>query len=335
MDEMPDAISLFEFEVQSVMCVPLIARNRVIGALYLESRKEGIFVKKDIEPLEFFASQAAVSIENAMLNAELEQVSRDRAEELRDFSEKFQAQVIQKGIIDKEGLERTLEVERARIITNFIQDASHHFRTPLSIINTSVDIVTRKMDSNVYDHYFDSIRSQVNVIVELVDTLNYMVKLDSAVFPLNDDVKLNDVVQDMYHVKLPIAKEKGITYKIEIANTNPVIKGSTEYLRQAVGRLIDNAITFTPTGHLVTVRVWEDNKYCGIEVDDMGVGISKEDFPNIFKRFFRSDKAGTTRGLGVGLSIAQRIVELHNGKIEVLTEENKGSIFRMKFAKGN
>ena len=322
-------------KLRSVMCVPLIARNHVIGALYLENRsQDSIFIKKDLEPLQFFASQAAVSIENAMLNEELERLSRERAEELRIISETLQHKALEQGIIDKQILQEALENERARMIANFIQDASHHFRTPLAIINTNVDIVDRKMGDNPYDNYFGSIRKQVNVIVELVDTLNYMVNLDSVAIERAIQIDLNSIIREMYQVKLPMAKSKQIDIDIEEASKPIWIMGNLEFVRQALGRLLDNAIAFTPEKGLIKLRAYATDKYHIIEVDDNGAGISKDDLRHIFQRFFRSDKAGTTRGFGLGLSIALRIMELHDGHVDCQSEVGKGSIFRMIFPKG-
>ena len=335
MEEFDQSVSIGDLQLRSVMCVPLITRNHVIGALYLENRSaDAIFVKKDLEPLLFFASQAAVSIENAMLNAELEALSRERAEDLRVISETLQHQALKNGMVDRQTLEEALERERTRIIANFIQDASHHFRTPLSVINTNVDIVNRKMGENPYERYFDSIRNQVNTIVELVDALNYMVNLDSVAIGKVARINLNHVAREMFQVKEAAAKQKKIKFTLEPAEFDVHISGNLDFVRQAVGRLLDNAIMFTPENGRITVYVYEIRSHQVLAVEDNGVGIAATDLPHIFKRFYRTDKAGTTRGFGLGLSIVQRIMELHEGEVDCQSEIDKGSIFRMLFPKG-
>jgi signal transduction histidine kinase len=335
MEEFDDSISISDLQLRSVVCVPLTTHNHVIGALYLENRSaNSIFSKKALEPLEFFASLAAVSIENAMLNAELEALSRERAEDVRTLNEIFQHQALERGIVEKRVLEEVLERERTRVIANFIQDASHHFRTPLAIINTNVDIVNRKMGENPYTNYFASIRGQVNAIVDLVDTLNYMVNLDSVTIGNITRLDLNDIAREMVQVKLPSANQKRITMGFEAAESAVYISGNLEYVRQALGRLLDNAITFTPERGKIQIRVYDTPKHQIIEVDDNGAGIATHELPHIFKRFYRTDKAGTTRGFGLGLSIVQRIMELHEGAVDCHSEIDKGSIFRMIFPKG-
>ncbi|MDQ7034920.1 MAG: HAMP domain-containing sensor histidine kinase [Anaerolineae bacterium] len=269
-----------------------------------------------------------------MLNAELETLSQERSEELRVISETFQHQALQQGILDKKILEEVLERERTQMIANFIQDASHHFRTPLSIINTNVDIMSRKMGENPYENYFDNIRGQVNTIVELVDTLNYMVQLDSVSLSGVTRIDLNNVARDMFQVKEPAAKQKKIRLVLEESDTGVYISGNLEFVRQAVGRLLDNAIMFTPESGIIKVRVYESREYQIIEVDDNGSGIEESDLEKVFKRFFRSDKAGTTRGFGLGLSIVQRIMDLHEGKADCQSAVGKGSVFRLLFPKG-
>jgi signal transduction histidine kinase len=335
MEEFDDSVSISDLQLRSVVCVPLTTHNHVIGALYLENRSaNSIFTKKSLEPLEFFASLAAVSIENAMLNAELEALSRERAEDVRTLNEIFQHQALERGIVEKRVLEEVLERERTRVIANFIQDASHHFRTPLAIINTNVDIVNRKMGENPYANYFASIRGQVNAIVDLVDTLNYMVNLDSVTIGNITRLDLNDIAREMVQVKLPSANQKHIKMVFEAADSGVYISGNLEYVRQALGRLLDNAITFTPERGKIQIRVYDTPKHQIIEVDDNGAGIATHELPHIFKRFYRTDKAGTTRGFGLGLSIVQRIMELHDGHVDCQSEIDKGSIFRMIFPKG-
>lgn len=335
MEEFDDSISISDLQLRSVVCVPLTTHNHVIGALYLENRSaNSIFSKKALEPLEFFASLAAVSIENAMLNAELEALSRERAEDVRTLNEIFQHQALERGIVEKRVLEEVLERERTRVIANFIQDASHHFRTPLAIINTNVDIVNRKMGENPYTNYFASIRGQVNAIVDLVDTLNYMVNLDSVTIGNITRLDLNDIAREMVQVKQPSANQKRITMAFEAADSAVYISGNLEYVRQALGRLLDNAITFTLERGKIQIRVYDTPKHQIIEVDDNGAGIATHELPHIFKRFYRTDKAGTTRGFGLGLSIVQRIMELHEGAVDCHSEIDKGSIFRMIFPKG-
>ena len=333
MDEHPSTSAL-DLKLRSVMCVPLTARDKVIGALYVENRNEGIFAKKDAEPMQLFANMAAVSIENAMLNAEVESLLRQRAEELRLIGETLHDRALEHGNMDKNALREALERERMRVMANFIQDASHHFRTPLAIINTNVDIMQRKMGDNLYERYFNAIQSQVLVIDELVDTLNYMVNLDSVMIDHVTTLDLNSIARDMQAVKLPIAENKSIIMTLQAADEPIAIEGRLDFVRQALGRILDNAITFTPDNGEVKLRIFAEDDYRIIEVMDNGAGIEKGDLPSIFQRFYRSDKAGTTRGFGLGLSIAQRIMDLHDGFIYCDSEPGKGSIFRMIFPKG-
>jgi two-component system phosphate regulon sensor histidine kinase PhoR len=108
-----------------------------------------------------------------------------------------------------------------------------------------------------------------------------------------------------------------------------LVRGNPDYLKHAFKRILGNALRYTPADGTVTVRSNDSNGDLLIEIIDTGIGISKDVLPRIFERFYRQDVAGTTRGLGLGLPIAKTIIERHQGRIEVESEEGKGSTFRI------
>ena len=304
-------------QLRSLLCVPMIARGKVLGVLYLENRNErAVFVQDDIEPLQYLASYAAVCIENALLNEELELLAHKDTDSTQQIP-----------YFDDDAIER----ERMRLVYTFIQDASHQFRTPLSVINANVDLLSRKISNNAYDHYFDGIRGQVRAVVNLVESLLLMVKLDSLELESVQVYDLNRVAQEIYEIRIDAAKRKQISYKIALATEPLRVRGVLEYMRQALKHLIENAIQFTEADGIVQVMVYRRGDHGIIEVRDTGIGLSVEEQARVFTRFYRGDKAGTTRGLGLGLSIAQKIILLHGGKIELESEEGQGTSLRMLF----
>lgn len=304
-------------QLRSLLCVPMIARGKIMGVLYLENRTErAIFVESDIEPLQYLASYAAVCIENALLNQELEELALKIDDDTQPVP-----------YLDDEAIER----ERMRLVYNFMQDASHQFRTPLSVINTNVDILIRKLNNAAYNHYLDGIRGQVRVIVHLVESLLLMVKLDSLEFSSTNIYELNRVAQEIYDIRQEAAQRKQLNYEISLPTEPIQTRGVLEYMRQALKHLVDNAIQYTADAGSVQILVYTRGDYGIIEVRDTGMGISKDEQTRVFTRFYRGDKAGTTRGLGLGLSIAQKIMLLHDGRIELDSVEGQGTSVRMLF----
>jgi signal transduction histidine kinase len=111
------------------------------------------------------------------------------------------------------------------------------------------------------------------------------------------------------------AKEKGVTIKVEAPEEFREIVGAPQRLRQVLTNLLNNAIKFSPPGSTVTLRSWETEEELWIEVSDEGIGIPPEDQANIFEDFFRARNVGDVGGAGLGLSIARKIVDAHQGRI--------------------
>jgi signal transduction histidine kinase len=304
-------------QLRSLLCVPMIARGKVMGVLYLENRNEkAVFVDADIEPMQYLASYAAVCIENALLNEELEMLAHAELDSTQNIP-----------YLDDETMER----ERMRLVYNFIQDASHQFRTPLSVINANIDLLSRKINNPAYGHYWDLLRGQVRAVVHLVESLLLMVKLDSLQLETIQVQDLNRLAQEIFEIRQDAASRKAIRYEIALATESIWTRGVLEYMRQALKHIIENAIQFTDEGGEIKVLVYRRSGFGIIEVRDNGVGLNVEEQQRVFTRFYRGDKAGTTRGLGLGLSIAQKIMQLHEGKIELESEEGRGTVVRMLF----
>ncbi len=306
--------SVAELKLKSVLCVPLIAHGSVIGGLYVENRSTSdLFAEDDLNLLRFFASQAAVAIENAMLNDRLEGLVMQRTARLEQ-------EILERRYIERQLMQLKLEKERVELLASFIQDASHQFRTPLTIIRTNLDILCRQMDVDPKtNHYATGIHHEINAIVELVDSLTYMARLDTNSALRRQGIDLNDVARDVY-----MAYGERETFVLEPSERPVIVIGDRQYLRRAVIELVKNALQFTPADGTITLRVERGGV---IAVSDSGSGIHPDEQPLVFHRFYRADKARTTRGFGMGLAIVQKIAELHNGRVELESVPGQGSTF--------
>ena len=127
----------------------------------------------------------------------------------------------------------------------------------------------------------------------------------------------------------PVAQEKGVALRFEPAGVPVVVEGDPSWLERLILNLVDNAIKFTPTAGVITVRVSHDAESARLAVHDTGIGIAPELRPRIFERFFRADPARSSgvEGVGLGLSLAKWIVDRHHGRLAVDSHPGKGSTF--------
>ncbi|KXK54348.1 MAG: putative two-component hybrid sensor and regulator [Chloroflexi bacterium OLB13] len=222
-----------------------------------------------------------------------------------------------------------LETERQRvtILAKFIQDTSHEFRTPLSIIGTSVYLLRRSSDEARRDDHARVANDQINRITRLLDHLQAMAELDAGVDFHRQAVNINHLLRDLRSHFAALCERREIRFDCAFDNTIPTIIGDPVRLSEACSQLIDNALRHTDSGGSVVITTARNHDGISIEVRDTGVGIHPDALPHIFDRFWRQDEARTTPGFGLGLPIAQRIIERHGGKITVDSRVDAGSVF--------
>jgi PAS domain S-box-containing protein len=223
-----------------------------------------------------------------------------------------------------------LEKERVHILANFITQASHEFRTPLSTINTSTHLLSRLTDPERRQHHARQIEIQVRYIAQLVEDLTALAQLDSGgqavVFA---DVELNGLIRMVKRKMQNSLATKQHELLLDLGEQPIVLRADAGHLVQTMRRILNNAIRYTPDEGIITIRCEQNDGEAIIEICDTGIGINEQDLPHIFERFYRNDTAGTTRGFGLGLPIAKSLIELHQGRIEAESEEGQGSVFKI------
>jgi signal transduction histidine kinase len=212
----------------------------------------------------------------------------------------------------------------------FLNAASHDLRTPLAVIRSYSDILNRwgKDEPKVIQESLPAIAKAVNVMERLVNDLLLLAKMQSGPSLNLEPVTLNELAGEVTHEAQVITEN--IT--VILQETNPIIiKADEYYLKRALWALVDNAVKYTPPGGKVAIRVNEnESKEAEITISDTGPGISLEELPKIFERFYRSDFSRSLgKGFGLGLTIAKEIVEALGGRIEVESEIGKGSVFKI------
>ncbi|MDD4627990.1 MAG: HAMP domain-containing sensor histidine kinase [Candidatus Peribacteraceae bacterium] len=209
-------------------------------------------------------------------------------------------------------------------LEQFTQDASHELRTPLAALSSSLDLALR---TEKHREGILSAKEDLKKAVVLVDRLLELARLDKFVIE-TDTIDLSGLIEDSIQRHRPLAAEKKIQIEGAIAQ-GVSVQGDAALLTQLIGNLISNAIKYSkPAGGMIHVNL---SKHA-LTVQDAGIGIPEKDLPNIFDRFYQAEPSRAKGGIGLGLALAKRIVELHGWTIAVQSEEGKGTTFTVNVA---
>ena len=227
------------------------------------------------------------------------------------------------------------EAERAnRAKDEFLGTVSHELRTPLTAVLGWTEVLLREKSDRTLSArglkaIYDSARKQSRLIEDLVD----ISRINAGQFRLEVDlIDLSMVIDAAIDVVSPAIDAKGLQLKTSLAEFGPSIFGDERRLQQAIWNLLSNAVKFTLEGGLIEIRLEYTDFHACIVVKDTGNGIDPELLPHVFERF-RQGQLGSARhgGLGLGLSIARHLVELHGGTIEVSSGgEGQGAEFAIR-----
>jgi heavy metal sensor kinase len=220
-------------------------------------------------------------------------------------------------------------------VTEFTADASHELRTPISLIRTEAELALRR--SRNEEEYREALRHillEAERTTSLIEELLSLARADSGRQALNiQPIDLRGALQEVASGWRAVASVRGLQFSERILDAELRVLGDADALRRVINILLDNAFKYTPApGGVVTLSAEEDDGSAVISVHDNGVGIAEQDQGRIFERFYRVDKARSRElgGAGLGLSIAQWIVQQHQGTIRVESTLGAGSIFRVQ-----
>lgn len=220
------------------------------------------------------------------------------------------------------------EVERLK--DAFVSNVSHELRTPLTSFKFNFGLL--KMRPENREIYLNRLEREVDRLGALIDDLLRLSRLDQGRVPLKvTAVDLNAIAKEYVDDRTPFAESQEINLKFEGQPDLQPVQADQGLIGQVLSVLLTNAINYTPPGGQVAVKVHTDEHQTGFSVNDTGPGISEDDRPHLFERFYRGSvgRDSGAPGTGLGLSIAQEIVELHRGHIEVESEgiPGKGTTF--------
>jgi len=219
----------------------------------------------------------------------------------------------------------------------FITDASHELNTPLTALKTSLEVNLRNKQLNlekakgVLKSNLEDVNSLQSLSEELMGLIMY--QKQNGNFKITK-VALLEVIKTAVERVQALAEKKKIT--INVDGPKAFVMGDEKSLKELLVILLDNAIKYTDNKAAISLRIKREDSAVNLIIKDGGIGIKKEDLSHIFDRFYRADRSRTKQsvgGYGLGLSIAKRIVTLHNGSIRVESEIGKGSSFIVTFPK--
>lgn len=218
-------------------------------------------------------------------------------------------------------------------IKQFTVNASHELRTPLTIMRGEVELALGSAkDPEEYRRVLVSNLEENLRLASIIDNLLILSRADLEEYDIPfETIDLRELVEELFEDSVIIALKKQIRIEL-VKSEDVVIKGDKTRLRQLFLNLIENAVKFTPGHGTVTISLERRHDVAIVSIRDSGIGISAEEQPKIFDRFYRVDKARSREigGTGLGLSIVKWIAELHHGKIEVESKVNMGSTFTVK-----
>jgi PAS domain S-box-containing protein len=278
---------------RSAMIVALTARGRTLGALTFATAESGRqYVPRDLAFAEELARRAAIAMDNARLYRDAQEASR-----LKD---------------------------------EFLATVSHELRTPLQAMLGWVGVLRQgKVNPDRKAQALEIIeragRAQAKLIEDLLDVSRIVTgRLHLDVFPTD----LASVLEEALDVVRPAAEAKGVKLTAALDRSIGTVAGDPVRLQQAVSNLLSNAVKFTPSGGRAEIRLERNSSEISIVVKDTGQGIRTDFLPHVFEPFRQADAAGRRRegGLGLGLAIVRRVVELHGGRVDARSEgEGRGT----------
>ena len=215
----------------------------------------------------------------------------------------------------------------------FVADASHELKTPLTVILANNNIMMSHTESSVKDErqWLESTQEEANHMKQLIDEMLFLAKSDAGTEKIQlSDVDFSEQVEGCTLNFEPVAFEKEVLIDADI-DEKVILHGNSTQLNQLVHILVDNAVKYADKGTVITVKLKRQGDYVHFSVNNHGNEMTPEDMEHIFDRFYRAEKSRTTKGYGLGLSIAQRIVQSMNGKLRVESDKENGTTFTAEF----
>jgi signal transduction histidine kinase len=297
----PHLSILFRDGWRSVLAVPLLRGDKMVGVLVIRRRSTGTFPPDMTELLQTFATQSALAIVNARLFRELET--------------------------------KTTELEVAsRHKSEFLASMSHELRTPLNAVIGFSEVLLDRLFGEInerQEEYLRDILSSGRHLLELINDILDLSKVEAGQMVLEPSTfEVSSALEWASALHRERAAAHAITVTSEVAEDVGTIEADERQFRQVVLNLVANAVKFTPDGGSVSIEAYREGTVLNVTVTDTGIGVAPEDQERIFETFQQGRRgAPKEEGTGLGLTLCRRIVELFGGRMWLESTPGEGSTF--------
>ncbi|HXO67217.1 MAG TPA: ATP-binding protein [Candidatus Dormibacteraeota bacterium] len=325
MVNIPDAIEDPRFKIvdparapRSMLLIPLSSPQRAIGAMTMARREVQHFTDVEAALVQVIVTQAAISIENAQLYTKMQgqmgQIA-DQNAELEDANTQVQ--------------------EISRLKSEFLANMSHELRTPLNSILGFSEILKDNLAGTLSEEQrvecLEAIHASGEHLLQLINDVLDMSKIEAGRMDLIlGEYVVDAAIREVVTVVKSLAGRKGIELSVVVQPEDLVVYADKGKFKQVIYNLLSNAIKFTPDNGSVFVdaKILGEHSDLLVTVTDSGVGIPAEHIDKIWTEFYMiQGEHQKQKGTGLGLALVRKLVELHGGKIEVFSQEGKGSTF--------
>ena len=295
---------------KALMTIPLLSQDRLMGVLFLETRRPERFSEEVYQFILIIATRIAVAVDNAQLfTTTLQQLA-----ELQDLY---------------------LQISQLeQLKTDMIRIAAHDLGNPLTSISGYIELLIESGLEDRYHEYALIIRESGMRMKKIIRDILSLQRIEElAQGDINDEIDLHDLVCEVYESQRYPANHKGQILRLEATNQKMIIYGDTAQLREALTNLISNAIKYTPNGGEITIYLCEEEDHYIFEVVDNGYGIPDDQQERLFQPFYRAKSQETQQieGTGLGLHLVQNIIERHKGRMRFQSVYGEGSTFGFSF----
>jgi PAS domain S-box-containing protein len=272
-----------------------------------------------------------IALQNSLF--ELEMRVRERTTALQIANDLLQEEIQARRKAEAE-LQMALDAERQlrQAQTLFVSMISHEFKTPLTSIRLTSDMIAKynhRMNDDQRERYIEKIQAQVIKLNYLLETILLFNRsqskgLELKTEPTNIKAFCHSLIQEMQ----AIAGERHIIH-LELSGDDLTYELDKHLTAMLIGNLISNAVKYSPKGGKIWVQVDCQPSFINISVKDTGIGIPADDIPHVFENFYRAKNVGTINGTGLGLTLIKKIVDLYGGHIDIESTVNIGTVFKI------
>lgn len=219
-------------------------------------------------------------------------------------------------------------------ISQFSSDASHELKTPLTIIKGEIEVTLRK--DRTIDEYKQSLKTSLDEILGIEQTINDLLFLakneQDLIIDKQEEFYLDELSDEAINELKNFAKLHKVEVTLEVEDSLELI-GFPNLLKIAIKNLLKNAIQFSNENSKVIIKIFRENDFLNISIQDFGIGIPLNEQKKIFEKFYRTDKSRSKNsgGTGLGMSIMKKIVDIHKGRISLISQENIGTTITLSF----